>query len=168
MAIAGILSGIAGLVGVGISYAAAEDEANQQKQYYGVGKQIVGVQQQENYQRYLAMQYSSQRQNLENLRNVQKTIAASTNFAANAGGTFGSSLSEARGATKAQGAFNTSGISLGVQSGQTMYGLSNQQTNLQMQQADIMTNIATDKGQEALGNAIISASGAFGRMFTPS
>jgi hypothetical protein len=166
MAIAGLIGGAISLAGVAVSLDAALDESKQQQRYYDVSKQIVQVQQQENLERKKAMEYSARRQEMENLRNGQKAIAAATNFAANSGGLFGSSVKGARGSADAQVAFGSQGISQAVQTGRAMYGLSEQQTAFQMQQADIMSNIASDKGQEAIGNALISGGSALGRMFT--
>jgi hypothetical protein len=159
------------LFGTTKSVDASQQAAGISGQIYGVEGQIVGVEQQENYQKYLAMLYGSKRQEMENLRKTQQSVASISSNAVNAGAQFGSEPNVGKGAAVAGGAFNSGGLLQSIQTGTAMYGLSNQITGLQeteagykSQLATAQGNIAAGQGIASFGSALTGASGPLGRL----
>lgn len=154
MAIAGTLTSIFG----------ANDAADTSKQIYGISQQIAGVEQQENYQKYLAMVYQNNRQQMEMLRKAQQVRSAAQAASLNAGAFYGSGRKGGEAQTSAQAGWNTEGLSLSLQTGTALYNNANQISALQAQQAGLQGRIASDQGQIAIGNAITGAAGPIGRL----
>jgi len=111
------------VVGIGMQLFGTEKSVDVSKQISAVQSQIYGVEQQENYQKYLQMLYGSQRQEIQNLRTAQQVRAQAL-----AGGVFdnaqyGSGVKGGEGGASAGGAWNNLGVSQAVQTGTALYGL---------------------------------------------
>lgn len=160
----GIMGAITSLVGIGTSVYASEKEAGLSQQYYGLSQEISQTEGQENYQRYLAMIYGNNRQQMENLRKAQQTQAAAREASVGAGAQFTSAAAGAQSQISAQAGWNTEGLSQARQTGTALYNLSNQITGLQTQQAGIQTQMADWQGIAAIGQGITQAGQVIGKL----
>lgn len=115
-----------GALGTAGSMFSGYEASQAQSQAYGAQMNIANLGMQINQQREQQMILTSQRQNIENLRNVQKAQAMGKASAVQSGAQFGSGLAGAQGSEAAQGAMNTRNISQNLQIGETIFGLNNQ------------------------------------------
>ncbi len=159
-----MMMGATALVGIGMQLFGADKSADYSKQISAVQSQIYGVEQQENYQKYVQMLYQSQRQEIQNLRQVQQARSASLAAGENQGAQYGSGVRGGQSAASAEGGFNALGISQAVQTGNALYGLTSQETALNQMRTTIQGNLATSQGIQSLGAGITGASGPIGRM----
>jgi len=136
-------------------------------------QQTIGqIEIQQNALREQQMTLSSQRQQTENLRNVQRARAAGLATAVGQGAQYGSGLAGAQGAASSQGAYNALGFSQNYSIGQQMFGLDSQIDQYRMQLAGLQGQMNTNQGISMLGSDITRAAqpatsvlGSFGGMF---
>jgi hypothetical protein len=146
--------------------------AGYQSQAYQASGQISQLDIVANMYRQQQANYTAKRQDIENLRNVQKARAIGLSTATNAGAQFGSALATEEGAASAQGAFNTKGLSQGLQTGNQLFGVANQQSQLKTAISSYESSAATAQGDAAkwqgiasIGAGLMGASGSIGNLF---
>lgn len=151
-----------GLAGLGVSIfgdvsamGASKDIANISQQEAFVGSQMNAVREQ-------AMSMSAHRQELQQVRNMQKARSQALSTAQSQGAQFSSGLAGAYGSISGAGNSNIAGISSGLQFGQQEFGLEAQLSGLKQQMASAQSNLATDQGIAAMGSGIMSAGKLFG------
>ena len=159
-----MMMGATALVGIGMQLFGTEKSVDYSKQISAVQSQIYGVEQQENYQKYVQMLYQSQRQEIQNLRQVQQVRSASLAAGVSQGAQYGSGVKGGQSAASAEGGFNALGISQAVQTGSALYGLTSQETALNQMRTTIQGNLASAQGVQAFGSALTGASGAIGKL----
>src|ERR1700692_2085997 len=126
---AGMTAGF-GALGAGLDIAGSMETSGAESSIANSSKTIAGLDQQVNQQRQLQMNLSAQRQQTQNLRNVQRAksagLVASTSSGASTGGQGGaisSGFAGGQAQAGAQGGFNALGISQNQQIGNTIFGL---------------------------------------------
>lgn len=119
----GLGIGAAGAVG---SMLSGMQASNDEKNAYGNEMNIAGLDMQVNQQRRQMMVLANQRQQIENLRNVQKTRSVGMAAGVNAGAQFGSGLAGAQSAESSKGAYNALGFSQSLEIGKNIFGLEDQ------------------------------------------
>jgi len=117
-------------------------------------EQMIGVERQENSLRNQIMHLTANREQMQNLRNVQRARSLATSNAVSSGAQFGSGLQG--GLEQVGGAGNTNALNLSqdVQGGDTMFGLSNEMSAAKIAYAQAGGDINTGTGLMQLGQTI--------------
>lgn len=111
-----------------------------------------------NAQRQQQMVLYSQRQEMQNYRNVQRTRAMGMAAAVNSGAQFGSGIAGGQSAASAEGAQNTRNLSQNLQIGQNIFGLTSQIDQSRIAQSQDLSNSYSAQGR----GSIFSGLGSFG------
>lgn len=167
-----LISGVSTLAGIGMKLFGGTSQAALSSQYAqqqaGIQTNIIGLQQQQNVQRQNAMEMGARRQNLENVRNVQKAQAMGQATAVGQGAQFGSGYQGGQGQAAAQGNWNFQGVEGNLLIGRNMFSLdsqlSQQKIQLAQAQAQYQSQSATNSGISDIGSGLISAAPALGRL----
>lgn len=176
------LTGIAGIAGVGISLFGSamalpyeEKIASDQSQVAGQSQNIATAEQAINTQKNLQMNLNTQRSQMENLRNMQRTQAAGVAGATAGGAQFGSGLGGLFGAIAGSGGQNTRNLSQNQQIGNAIYGDVGQENTAKFNIAGLQGDIASNQGQASIwqgiasaGGSIAGGAGSFGKLFGQS
>ena len=170
-----------GLGGIGLALGAVgaigglitgEKEAEIQKEAAGVSQQNAGLALQANRWRMQQMYLQSNRSQLENFRNIQRTLSAGKSAAASSGALYGSGYAGGQGQVKAAGATNELNIAQNTEIGAQLGDITQQQDINNIKIAGLTGQAATLQGQGAifqgiggLGSGLMSGSKAFGNLF---
>lgn len=160
-----VISGVTSLIGVGLSIFVSSEQSKIQQQEAQVSQQISGVEQQINAQRQQQMVISARRQQLQTIRSVQQARSQALAAGVNQGGQFGSGVAGGEAQASAQGAYNQLGVSNSLQIGQNIFGLTNQQDQLQAQLASLQGKSASYAGISSLGGDVSRAGPALTNIF---
>jgi hypothetical protein len=151
--------------------ASQQDAANFQAQAYKKSGDIARLDIQANAVKARQMAIMSNRQAVENARNVQKAQAIGVSTATNAGGQYGTELNTEEGAARAQGAYNFKGILQNYLLGTESFDISNQQSQDKIQIAGLESQAATKQGDAAkwqgiasIGAGLMGASSSIGNL----
>lgn len=152
---AGALTSIAGGIFSGIT--GSEDASK----ISNIQKQMAGVEIQENETRRNAMELTSRRQSMENVRQAQLARSMSLNAATNQGAQFGSGLAGGQASISGQTNTNQLGVNQNLQLGEKMFDYSGQMDELKMALSDAQSQAATDAG---IGKLIGGLGGSMGNI----
>jgi hypothetical protein len=154
--LSGGLGGSLGAVGLGLGIfgtLSGMQAASQQSQLsiaqVGHEEQIEQLKQQQ-------MHLQSQRQSVQNLRDVQQAQAMGKAAAANAGALFGSGLAGGQSQEAAKGGWNAENLSQNLQIGDQIFSQDYSIDALKIQQAQAASRQATSQGETAIGGDILS------------
>jgi hypothetical protein len=143
-------------------------EAQNSMQQFGVDEQMNNARQQQ-------MTLSSQRQQMQNLRNLQRAKASGLAGAVSSGAQFGSGLAGAQAGETAQAGVNTLNTAQNQMIGNQMFGLMNRQDQLKIQMAGLQSTAATQQGTMSMfqgagqaGERMFSGAMSFGKIFGAS
>lgn len=162
------------LQGIGLAGSLFEGmkESKIADQEAGVSQQIAGYEEQITRQRQQQMMLFSQRQQMENFRNVQKARAQGMSAAVNAGAQFGSGIAGAQSEAAAQGGQNQRNLGQDLQIGQNIFGLTDQIDSSKMQLSSLQGSMASAQGMGAifggmsgLGQGLLGGSNSLGHLF---
>lgn len=154
LAIAGFAMSSGGLGGLfGSSKAAAQNS-----------QAIAQDEQAINAQKYQQMLLQNRRQQLENIRNVQRQRALATASAVNQGAQYGTGLQGGLAEIYNKGTENALGLSQGEEIGTNIYNLNASISDKKMQQASIQSDMAMEQGLMSLGGSLMSNSGTIGKL----
>lgn len=153
-----------GIAGLGIAAFSQMQQSKAQSQVYQSDIATAGLEEQINDQRRQQMNLTSQRQSIQNLRNVQQKQAMGE-AAANAGGAlFGSGYKGGQAQEAAQGAWNAEGISQNLQIGNAIFNLDNQIDQQKIAKAQAETSANNWSGIGAIGGDIMKAAPALAQL----
>lgn len=153
------------ILGLGLSGAGSLFGASESKKQNQIQQAIYAQEQQANLVRQKAMQLSAHRQNIENIRNVQRQAALATATATNQGAQFGSGLAGGLGQIQAQGAWNAQGINQNLEMGEQMFSINNNISGLKQQLSQSQSNSATYAGLSSFGNSLFGSANTLGNIF---
>lgn len=167
-----------GVVGLGMSLIGGIGQANDAKQTAQLEQQKAAtsmntaqLEMQQDTVRQQAMELSSRRSQLENVRNTQRARAMAVQAGVSQGAQYGSGNAGGVASTQSQGGFGLNGILQNTQAGESMFALNrgidqNKITMAQLggQEASVQGNAATFSGLSAFGGALTGASGNLGKM----
>ena len=158
------ISGVVGLVGLGLSMSGSNQAAKKAQEIAQVEKQIFQVQKEENNVRREAMVMSSRRDQLEQIRNSQRARAMALNTAASQGAQFGSGLQGGYGQISGQIGGNLLNISGNLERGEKMFNFENAISDYRAQESQLKGEQAAAQGQASLGSSLFQASGTLGKI----
>lgn len=165
------ITGAAGLAGGALDIMGGMQEASASKDIATASGNIAGLDEQVNHQRQLQMNLNAQRQQVQNLRNVQRAksagLVAATSQGASTGGPGGgvsSGFAGGQGQAGAQGAYNALGISQNQQIGNAIFGLDDQIDQQKMNIASAQSKMAGGAGLSSIGKSVMGAAGNLGML----
>lgn len=145
-----------GIAGLGLDLYGGFSAISDEKQIAKIQQQEVGVELQQDQVRRQAMEMSAQRQMLQQVRGNQMARSQALATAGAQGAQFGSGLQGAYGSIGGQTATNISGISQGLQFGESMFNLNAQLDQLKIQQAGAESNLATSQGIMSMAGGLMN------------
>ncbi len=146
-----------GIGGLALSAFSQYEQSQAQNKVYQSDVQTAQLEMQVNAQRQQQMHLNSQRQSIENLRNVQKTQAQGLAAATQGGAQFGSGLAGGRSQEAAQGAWTSEALSQNLQIGDQMFALDNQIDQQKINKANAESQANQSSGFGAFGGDIMKA-----------
>jgi hypothetical protein len=152
------------IAGLGMQLFGAAGASSNAREAANINKGIAGDEQQINEQKRLQMEMSARRQQVEVMRNAQRTGAQSTAAAANQGALFGSGYAGAQGQITSQAGFDTQGITGNLAIGENIFNTNNDISSKKMQLADVQSSQATDTALMSLGGSMVSNAGTIGNI----
>lgn len=129
-----------------------------------ISKSIAQDEQGINAQKYQQMLLQNRRQQLENIRNVQRQRALATASAVNQGAQFGTGLQGGLGEISSKGNENALGLSQGEEIGTNIFNLNNSISSKKMQLADVQSDMAMEQGLMSLGGTLMGNAGMLGKL----
>lgn len=158
------LGAAVGAVGLGMSIfgglGAANVAGQQAKVSADEATQELGI----NDAKQQAMQIQNRRQQIENVRNVQRARAQGLNAATNQGAQFGSGLAGGQAQDQDMGLFNALGNNQALQTGMQINAFNQHISNDKIQMAQLGGTAATDQGIASLGGAVMKAGPIIGQF----
>ena len=168
----GIGGGVLGAVGAAGSVFEGMQLANTQSQESTLSSNMAQLGIQENQLRMQQMSMNTNRQQMQNLRNLQRARASGMSAAVSSGAQFGSGIKGAQGAASAEAGTNELSTAQNFMVGKGMFGLMNQQAQDQMQMAGLQSKAATQQGimsmfggASGLGSGMMGGASSFGKLF---
>lgn len=157
-------SGAGGIFGLAGGIYSAIQGAGISKQETQVQQAEIGTQVQMDVQRRQAMELSAQRQQLQNVRNMQMARSMALSTSANQGAQFGSGLGGAYGSISGQAGNNNLGISQNLQIGENMFNLEGQLSQEKIQMAGLQGDAATNSALGGMFSSVGKMGGTFGNL----
>jgi hypothetical protein len=153
----GAIGGAIGLAGLATDIFGTEQASKYAGQVTQANINIAGIQQQENEQRRLAMQINANRQQTEQIRQGQLKASQAQAAAVNQGGQFSSGAAGGQAQIAGQTAYNLEGIGQNLQIGNTLFDLSNQQSQQEILRFQAQSQEEAAKATSSIGGDILSA-----------
>lgn len=153
-----------GAIGLGLKLFGGSQASGDASQIASYSAQNAVLEGQVNNQKQIAMNLSAHRQVLEDFRNTQRARAQGLNAAVNQGAQFGSGLAGGQATTTNQGLFNAQGVNQNLQVGNSIFGYDAQESNNNVQIANLKGQQSTAEGLSNLGGSLFSAAGTIGKM----
>jgi hypothetical protein len=138
--------------------------AEAQHQKYLTEGMIAGQEIDINKQRHQEMILTAQRQQMQNIRNMQMARSMAVSSATNQGAQFGTGLQGGEAQIADQGANNMLDLNQNVRLANKVYSDQNQIDYFRMGISQLNSQIADDQGQMAMYGAIGQAAGPIGRI----
>jgi len=129
-----------------------------------INKGIAGDEQQINEQKRLQMEMAARRDQLQVMRNAQRTGARATAAAANQGALFGSGYAGGQGQITSQEAFDEQGITGNLAIGENIFSINKDISGKKMQLSDVQADQATDTALMSLGGSVVTNAGTIGNI----
>ena len=173
---AGISAATGNYIGAGISLIGglmgAFDSSSAAKQSAAISANINALENKVNDQHEQAMLLSSQRQNIQTLRQVQQAqalgLVRSVGQNSTSGATASSGYLGGQSQIAGQGYFNLQGVNQNTEIGENIFGLnrqvSAQKLALQNVQTNYQSSMALDQGVSSLGNFVSKSSDPLSRL----
>lgn len=139
-------------------------QMNAAKGSAGASKNIAGLEIQQDAVRKQQMELTSQRNQMEVLRNAQRSRSLALNNATSQGAQFGSGLQGGYGQIAGQTGVNSLGISQNLALGEQMFGLNAQIGGQKMAQADFQSDAATGAAIAGFGKTLAGIAGPAGDL----
>lgn len=155
-----------GIGGLALSAIGQEEQSKAQSAVYQADVNTAQLEIQVNEQRRQQMQLNYQRQNMENLRNVQKAQAMGKAAAVQGGAQFGSGLAGGQAQEAAQGAGTTRDLSQNFQIGNKMFDLDNQIDQQKIAKANAESQANKASGLMSLGGDITKGAGSIAQLMS--
>ena len=146
-----------GLAGLGIAALGQYEQSKAQSDVYQSDVNTAQLEMQVNAQRQQQMHLNSQRQSIENLRNVQKAQSQGLAAATQGGAQFGSGLAGGRSQEAAQGAWTSEALSQNLQIGDQMFALDNQIDQQKINKAKAESDASSWGGLGGFGGDLMKA-----------
>lgn len=153
-----------GVVGLGLKLFGGSEASDAAKHQAQISQQIAGDEQQINAQKSQAMELSAKRQQLENVRNVQRARSMALTSATSQGAQFGTGLPGGEAQAEDQGMFNALGINQNLMIGRNISGINDNISGLKGQMAGAQSSAASAQGLQSLGGALISSGPTIGAL----
>ncbi len=144
-------------VGAFTSYEASKKINQSQQAQFGLQQQVEG-------QRRQAMMLKDRRDQLENLRNVQRARATALTNATSEGAQSGSGLQGGFAQVMGQGSWNSVGMSLNLGIGENIFDLNSQITDQKLLQSQAQQQMSLGQGISSFGSSLMGASPGIGRL----
>lgn len=171
-----------GVVGLGASLFGGVGAASSSKQIASLEQQkaatsmdTASLEERQDQVRQQAMQLSSRRSQMENLRNTQRARAMAIQSGTSQGAQYGSGVAGGVSGTEAQGAYGALGINQSLQQGNQMFSLNQSidQNKIEIaqlggQEASVQGTAATYQGIASVGGALTKAGPTIGNIFSGS
>lgn len=151
-------------VGLGLQLFGGAKQAEEAQKQQQIQRNIQGLEVGVNAQRKQAMELSASRQQLENIRNVQRARAQGMSAAVNQGAQFGSGIQGGQAQAQSMGAWNNLGITQNLEIGRNIFGLNDQISAQKTQLSQSQSASATDAGWATLGGALVKNSGTISNI----
>lgn len=162
------ISATLGLVGLGVSLFGGIMGASDASKAAGINQDIAAQEIGVNSQKRQQMVLNSRRQQLENMRNVQKSRSLGLTNATSDGSQFGTGLKGGQAAATDQGGVNALGFSQNLQIGQNIFALDDKIDQDKSQLAGVQADQAMWGAVAGAGSSISKSSSLFGNLFAPS
>jgi hypothetical protein len=151
-------------VGLGMQLFGAFGASSNAHQAADINKGIAGDEQQINEQKRLQMEMSARRDQMQVMRNAQRTGARATAAAANQNALFGSGYAGGQDQITSQAAFDKQGITGNLAIGENIFSINNDISGKKMQLADVQADQATDTALMSLGGSLVTNAGTIGNI----
>lgn len=161
------ISATLGLVGLGVSLFGGIMGANSASKAAGINQDIAQQEIGINNQKKQQMVLNSRRQQLENIRNVQKSRSLGLTNAASDGSQLGSGLQGGQASATDQGTSNSLGFSQNLEIGKNIFALDDKIDQDKSQLAGVQADQAMWGAVAGAGNSISKSSSLFGNLFAP-
>lgn len=135
-----------------------------QKDYNQAQVQTIGLEKQVNQQHREAMELTSRRDMLQNLRHTQIARATALTNATSQGASYGSGLQGGYSEISGQGNTNEAGVTQNLQIGRNIFGLDDQINQQKINMANASQSMQTAQGISSFGTSLFGASKAFGSL----
>lgn len=152
--------GAVSLVGMGMSLFGTSKATAAAQQESAAVQKIDQLDIQVNQQRQQQMVLQANRQQLQNVRNVQLARSMALTSATSQGAQFGSGLQGGYGQIAGQGNTQKLATNQNLEIGQNIFSLDNQIDQQRMLEAQAQGNMATAQGMQALGGDIMKVGGS--------
>lgn len=117
-----------------------------------------------NQQRLRAMELSSRRQQIQNIRNVQLQRSMALTAATAQGAQFGTGLAGGIAQVNAEGAWNELGITQNTEIGRNMFAINDRISGLKAQIGETQSEMAMYQGLGSLGGSLMKAGPTIGAL----
>jgi hypothetical protein len=152
--------GAVSLVGMGMSLFGTSKATAAAQQESAAVQQINQLDIQVNAQRQQQMVLQANRQQLQNVRNVQMARSMALTSATSQGAQFGSGLSGGYGQIAGQGNTQKLATNQNLEIGKNIFGLDNQIDQQRILEAQAQGNMATAQGMQSLGGDLMKVGGS--------
>lgn len=163
-----MLTDILGIVGLGMSIFGGLGQSGVAKQQANVSAGIAGDEEQLNTIKQRQNTLSTNRAQLENLRNVQRARAQGVNSAVQGGAQFGSGMAGGQAQVADAGMTNSVGLSQKLQTSNEEFGVTGDIDQKKIQMAQLGGQMATDAGWASLGGSLTKSAPMLGNIFKMS
>lgn len=151
-------------VGVGMQIFGGIGQAGDAKKAAQLSKDEATQEQGINDQKQQAMELSARRQQMEIVRNQQRTRAMAIQSATNQGAQLGSGLQGGLAQIDDQSNFNLVGINSSLQTGRNIANYNQKISSDKMAMADVQADSATNAGYVSLGGTLLKAGPTIGAL----
>jgi hypothetical protein len=158
------ISAIIGLGGTALSMFGGLQASGYAKQASQISNQIFATDQQINAQREQQMELEASRQQIQNIRNMQRARAMAQNTAVNQGAQYGSALPGAYGQISGEGETNALGMNQNLAIGKNVFALNSKIDAFKQQLSGVQGQEQSALGLAGIGRGIAQASGPLGRL----
>jgi hypothetical protein len=158
-----ITAGLA-IAGLGLRLFGGNAAAHDVEEANRINKDKVQLEQQNEDTRHKAMVLSSQRSQLEIVRNNQRARAMSVNNAVSQGAQFGSGLQGGLGQISGQTNYNLQGNNQQLEFGNDIYQTNKKISADNMRLSDVQTSQSNHQALSSLGSSISSIGGPLGQL----
>ena len=152
--------GAVSIVGMGMSLFGTSKATAAAQQESQAAQQIANLDIKVNQQRQQQMVLQANRQQLQNVRNVQLARSMALSSATSQGAQFGTGLQGGYGQIAGQGNTQELATNQNLEIGQNIFSLDNQIDQQRILEAQAQGNMATAQGMQALGGDIMKVGGS--------
>lgn len=159
-----LMMGATSAIGLGMKLFGSSGASSAAREVADASQQIAGLETQENAQRKQQMILTSQRQQIQNVRNSQMARSMALTSATAQGAQFGSGLGGGIGGISGQTSTNYLANSQNLQIGENIFGLDDKINAQKQRIAQAQGNMASSQGLSSMGGDIMGFAGSFSRI----